>query len=84
MEDNKTHSLVLYNDDVHNFQYIMACLVRFCSHTPHQAEQCALIAHNNGKCAVKSGDFTTIFELQQDFTELEVKTEIEIYEGSMH
>ena len=84
MNDNKTHSLVLYNDDVHDFQYIMACLVRFCSHTPLQAEQCALIAHNTGKCAVKSGTFNDIFELQQDFTELEVKTEIEIYEGSMH
>lgn len=74
----------MYNDDVHDFQYIMACLVRICNHTPYQAEQCALIAHNKGKCEIKSGSFDNIFELQKDFSDLDVKTEIEIYESNMH
>lgn len=57
MEDIKTHKLVLYNDSVNDYGYIMACLIRFCKHEPIQAEQCAIIAHNVGQCSVKSGDF---------------------------
>jgi ATP-dependent Clp protease adaptor protein ClpS len=29
----------------------------YCEHQMTQAEQCALIVHNNGKCAVKNGTF---------------------------
>ena len=28
-----------------------------CSHTKEQAEQCALIIHNKGRCSVKRGTF---------------------------
>ena len=52
MEDVKTHKLTVYNDDVNSYEYIMACLIRFCKHDPIQAEQCAIIAHNTGKCIV--------------------------------
>jgi ATP-dependent Clp protease adaptor protein ClpS len=30
-------------------------LIRVCSHTAEQAEQCSLIIHYNGKCTVKTG-----------------------------
>jgi ATP-dependent Clp protease adaptor protein ClpS len=84
MENTKTHKLILYNDDVHDFLYIVACLVRFCSHEPLQAEQCAVIAHNKGKCSVKTGDFLELFELKTNLEELELITEIEAYESYMH
>ena len=84
MEDTKTHKLVLYNDDVHDFLYVMACLVRYCKHQPLQAEQCAVIADHNGKCSVKSGDFLEMLELKSNFEELELITEIEAYESHMH
>lgn len=84
MEDTKTHKLVLYNDDSHDFLYVIACLIRYCKHDPLQAEQCALITHNVGKCSVKSGDFLDLFELKSNFEELDLKTEIEAYESYMH
>lgn len=84
MEDTKTHKLVLYNDDSHDFLYVIACLIRYCEHEPLQAEQCALITHNVGKCTVKSGDFLDLFELKSNFEELDLKTEIEAYESYMH
>lgn len=31
----------------------MKTLMQVCKHSPDQAEQCALIVHNNGKCSVK-------------------------------
>jgi ATP-dependent Clp protease adaptor protein ClpS len=57
----------------------MASLIRFCKHEPIQAEQCAVIAHNKGKCSVKSGDFMDMFELKNTFDGLDIKSEIEEY-----
>lgn len=84
MEDTKTHKLVLYNDSVNDYAYIMACLIRFCKHEPIQAEQCAIIAHNVGKCSVKSGDYLEMLEIKSTFEALQIKSEIEIYESYMH
>lgn len=50
-------SLVVYNDDVNSFENVINCLVHYCGHELAQAEQCAVIVHNNGKCSVKSGDY---------------------------
>lgn len=49
------NEIVMYNDDVNTFEHVIATLIRVCSHTPEQAEQCALIVHFNGKCTVKTG-----------------------------
>ena len=84
MEDTKTHKLVLYNDDHHDFLYVTACLIRYCKHEPLQAEQCALIAHNNGKCSVKTGDYIEMLELKTDLESLELVTEIESYESYLY
>jgi ATP-dependent Clp protease adaptor protein ClpS len=84
MEEHKTHKVVIYNDDVNSFGYITACLIRKCKHEPIQAEQCALLAHMTGKCAVKSGDFMEMLELKSTFDDLDIKSEIEEYAGNMH
>jgi ATP-dependent Clp protease adaptor protein ClpS len=55
--------IVLYNDDHNTFQTVIDCLVKYCKHHPHQAEQCALIVHHNGKCAVKEGDMDTLIPI---------------------
>ena len=51
----KNHEIVLYNDDVNTFDHVINCLVRICKHTSEQAEQCAIIVHYTGKCALKTG-----------------------------
>lgn len=53
-------SVVLYNDDVNTFDWVIECLIKYCKHNPIQAEQCALIVHTKGKCQVKSGDFNIL------------------------
>jgi ATP-dependent Clp protease adaptor protein ClpS len=80
MSDKKTHKLIMHNDDINSYQYIMACLIRFCQHEPIQAEQCALIAHNKGKCNIKTGNFMELFDLKSTFENVNVKTEVEAYE----
>ena len=55
--NNKENSIVLYNDDVNSFDHVINSLCKYCDHDSVQAEQCAWIVHNNGKCLVKKGSF---------------------------
>jgi len=80
----KTHKLVLYNDDKNDYLFIIACLVRYCDHDIEQAEQCAVIAHNKGSYPVKSGSFIDMLELHQSLSILDVKTEIEEYASDLY
>jgi len=57
-------SLVLHNDDVNSFGYVMETLVDICDHSMTQAEQCATITHYKGKCKVRSGSLTEMRELR--------------------
>jgi len=55
--DEELHNLVVWNDDVNTFDWVIASLVDICGHETIQAEQCALIIHHRGKCGVKKGSF---------------------------
>jgi ATP-dependent Clp protease adaptor protein ClpS len=49
--------LILFNDEVNTFDFVIQSLMDVCRHEPLQAEQCTLIVHYNGKCAVKNGSW---------------------------
>jgi ATP-dependent Clp protease adaptor protein ClpS len=49
--------LILFNDNVNSFDFVIETLIDTCDHDQFQAEQCATIAHFKGKCSVKSGSF---------------------------
>jgi len=51
------HNLIVWNDDVNTFDWVIESLVDICDHEAVQAEQCALIIHHKGKCGVKKGSF---------------------------
>ena len=57
-------TLVLHNDDINTFDYVMEILVEICDHSMTQAEQCATITHFKGKCEVRTGAFTAMKELR--------------------
>jgi ATP-dependent Clp protease adaptor protein ClpS len=56
--------LVLHNDDVNSFDYVMEILVEICDHSMTQAEQCATITHYKGKCEVRTGSINDMRELR--------------------
>lgn len=62
-------SLVLYNDDVNSFDFVIETLIDVCNHEPNQAEQCALIAHMKGKCDVKSGSLEELRPMATEMTQ---------------
>lgn len=47
--------IIIYDDDVNTFEHVENCLISYLAHSAEQAHQCALMIHNNGKCAVKNG-----------------------------
>jgi ATP-dependent Clp protease adaptor protein ClpS len=55
--DIEEHQLIVFNDDVNTFDHVIETLIDVCEHTPEQAEQCTIIIHYKGKCAVKEGSF---------------------------
>ncbi|MEX2592200.1 MAG: ATP-dependent Clp protease adaptor ClpS [Anditalea sp.] len=55
MVDTEEYDLVVFNDDVNTFEHVTRILIKVCKHTQEQAEQCTVIIHYKGKCAVKKG-----------------------------
>lgn len=53
----KEKAIVVYNDDVNTFDFVIETLVRYCQHEPEQAMQCTYLIHYKGQCAVKNGSF---------------------------
>ena len=53
----KLHEIVLFNDDVNTFDWVITSLIDVCKHSPEQAEQCSILVHYRGKCEVKTGSF---------------------------
>jgi len=50
-------NLIVWNDDINTFDWVIKTLIDVCGHEFEQAEQCAMFIHFKGKYAVKSGDF---------------------------
>ena len=50
-------NLIIWNDDYNTFEWVIACLITLLGHETTQAEQCAMIIHNTGKCSVKRGSY---------------------------
>jgi ATP-dependent Clp protease adaptor protein ClpS len=59
-QTERLRDLILHNDDVNSFDFVIETLVAVCDHNPLQAEQCAYIVHHNGKCGIKKGIFADL------------------------
>ena len=56
-QEGKDCSLILHNDDIHDFMYVIESLIEVCDHDLVQAEQCAYIVHYRGDCDVRMGKY---------------------------
>lgn len=57
VQETRQYEIVLHNDEVHTFDFVIDSLIRICEHTLEQAEQCTFLVHYKGKCTVKSGAY---------------------------
>ncbi len=77
-KEKATHEyfLVLHNDDVHCFDYVIDALIDICDHDYEQAVQCTVITHHKGRCDVRKGEFETLKQMKDALTEKELSATI--------
>ncbi|WP_341227693.1 ATP-dependent Clp protease adaptor ClpS [uncultured Arcticibacterium sp.] len=76
VENVKLWSLVVFNDDVNTFDHVIDTLVDVCKHEPTQAEQCAMIIHLKGKCAVNSGEYDELVSQRNEICRRGISAEV--------
>lgn len=69
--------LVVHNDDFNTFDFVIKTLVEVCQHDPEQAEQCTLIIHHNGKCVVRTGDYSMLEPMYREILNRGITATIE-------
>ncbi len=62
--------LIIHNDDVNTFDWVIDSLISICRHSPEQAEQCTYIIHYRGKCQVKNGSEEEIARMCNAFLQI--------------
>lgn len=50
----ETSQLIVYNDDINTFDWVIECFMEICGHSYVQSEQLSLIVHYKGKAIVKT------------------------------
>ncbi|AZA55052.1 ATP-dependent Clp protease adaptor ClpS [Chryseobacterium sp. G0201] len=75
-ETDDVYKLILHNDDIHTFDYVIDSLIEICKHTLEQAEQCTMLVHYKGKCTVKTGSMDIVKPMHEKLISRELTSEI--------
>jgi ATP-dependent Clp protease adaptor protein ClpS len=70
--------LIVWNDEVNTFEWVIQTLVEVCGHSQEQAEQCSYIIHFQGKYAVKQGSYRELNPLCDAIKERGIGATIEV------
>jgi ATP-dependent Clp protease adaptor protein ClpS len=76
------YSLIVWNDEVNTFEWVIETLIEVCGHSQEQAEQCAMIIHTKGKYAVKLGSYEELKPQCDAITDRGIGATIEVLSGS--
>ena len=74
-------TLIVWNDEVNSFDWVIETLVDVCGHSPEQAEQCVIIIDSKGKYAVKEGSYDTLKPMCDAITDRGIGATIEVIAG---
>jgi len=77
LESKDKEILILHNDEVNTFDFVIDNLVEICEHDLIQAEQCALITHHKGKCEIKKGEKSVLTSMKDLLIERGLSVTIE-------
>jgi ATP-dependent Clp protease adaptor protein ClpS len=70
-------ALVVYNDEVNTFEWVIISLMEVCQHTREQAEQCSLFIHFKGKYAVRHGAEEELMPMKEALLERGITAKVE-------
>ncbi len=68
-ENDFMFNLIVWNDEVNTFDWVIQTLIDVCHHDVEQAEQCTLLIHHKGKCIVKSGSWEVLKPMHDGITD---------------
>jgi ATP-dependent Clp protease adaptor protein ClpS len=71
-------SLIVWNDDVNTFEWVIETLVEVCGHTYEQAEQCSYFIHFQGKYSVKQGSYDELKPQCDAITDRGINATVEV------
>jgi len=77
LTENSCH-LVVWNDEVNTFEWVIETLMEICGHSHEQAEQCVYIIHFQGKYAVKNGSYDNLKPQCDAITERGINATVEV------
>jgi ATP-dependent Clp protease adaptor protein ClpS len=77
-EFESNYSLIVWNDEVNTFEWVIEALIEVCGHAQEQAEQCAMLIHTKGKYAVKNGSYDNLKPECDAITDRKIGATIEI------
>ena len=77
LQETERLELILHNDDIHSFDYVIETLINLCRYDYWQAEQCAIMVHYKGQFPVKTGTYTALQGLARSFQKKGLITSIE-------
>ena len=69
--------LIVYNDDVNTFDWVIECFMQVCQHSAEQAEQLSYLVHFKGKATVKTGPFEKLLPMKDALIERALSAVIE-------
>jgi len=76
VETTDVMDLVVFNDEHNTFEHVINTLIKVCKHTAEQAEQCTMLIHYKGKCAVKNGSFDFLRPMRESICEAGIDARI--------
>jgi ATP-dependent Clp protease adaptor protein ClpS len=71
-------NLIVWNDEVNTFQWVIEALMEVCGHSYEQAEQCSYIIHFQGKYAVKKGTYDDLKPMCDAITDRGIGATVEM------
>lgn len=74
--EDEVYKLVLWNDDINTFDFVIESLIEICGHTLEQAEQCTILVHYKGKCTVKTGSMELLKPMHEKLINRSLTSEI--------
>lgn len=70
------YGVLVHNDDVNTFEYVIACFIRVCGLSFSKATEMTFKIHNEGKAIVKEGEEETISKMVKQLCQLGINAEM--------
>ena len=77
VEATQGYHLIVWNDEVNTFEWVIETLIEVCGHEHEQAEQCAWLIHSRGKYAVKNGPYEILKPMCNAITDRGIRATID-------